>query len=347
MQCPVCQGKAPSAYRLISGVAYFKCRDCGTLFADPAFLDKIEAGQVQNYDTEYWKTELQDARDRSFSNSLQRVAEIFLYCRIPIRNFVDIGSGPGYLLDALSMVMPASRLLFHAVEMFPPPEAYRTLHPNYKIGSIGSVPTMFEAGCCIEVIEHLTPTMLHGLVKQMAERSVPGATYYFGSGNPDYVEKEDPAYLDPQRRGHIVAYSLKGLAPIFATYGFNLIPLPGRDWAFLAEFGPENKCSAADLLSRIWTAHPENLACLKDAEFGPLMYAMGIESARCYLEHAVSEARRQRLLQLEPWVKFAQDTLRLARAIARTVVRLTVRLPLRILSKTRRTLVPRAGDRNP
>ncbi len=284
---------------------YYECGACGSLFADPEFLAGIDSACIDNYRNEYWEEELIAARERSFGSSPHRVAETFLYCRIPIERFIDIGSGPGYLLDSLSLLMPASRRMFYAVEKFPPEEKYRTSSPNFIVGSIEDVPLAFEAGSCIEVVEHLTPAALRDLLRQLAAKSVPGATYYFSTDLPEYVKKEDPDYLDPYRRGHIVSYSIGALTEIFAAYGFNVIPLPGRNWAFLAEFGPRGACTADDLLNRIWSALPENVSRLKDPELGPLMYTMGVESGRCYLEHAICESRTAWALSLDAQLKTA------------------------------------------
>ena len=288
MHCPVCQTSDVSAYRVVSDVPFFGCMGCGSLFAHPDFLAQVDAGEVRNYDDAYWAMEVSAARERSFGSSLQRLAEVFLYCRVPIERFIDIGSGPGFLLDAAAAVMPASDGVFHGVEMFPPPPRWRTQHRNFHVCALGDVPLQFQAGCCIEVIEHLTPPVLSRLIGQLAQRSAPGALYYFGSGQPEYVHLEDPGYLDPRVRGHIVSYSLKGLAPLFAAHGFTLIPLPGRAWAFLVEFAPPRGPNDAEaLLTRLWTALPANTARLKDPTFGPLMYGVGLESARCYLEVAL------------------------------------------------------------
>ncbi|GLQ48020.1 hypothetical protein GCM10007862_30710 [Dyella lipolytica] len=298
MYCPVCQRKSLTTYRKVSDVQYFECRDCGSLSADEQFLVDIDAGKLGNYSEEYWKEEVRAARERSFGSSLNRVAETFLYSRIPIHRFIDVGSGPGFLLDSLSMLMPSSQSIFHAVELFPPADEYRTKHPNYVVGSLDDVPHKFEAGSCIEVIEHLSPTILRKLLSQLAARSVSGAVYFFNSGQPEYVKQYDEGYLDPYGRGHIMSYSLKGLAPLFAEYGFQVHPLHGRTWAFLAEYGQTKSCSAEEMLNRLWTAVPENVSRLKDPIFGPLMYTMGLESARCYLEHAIAEQRTHWALSL-------------------------------------------------
>jgi hypothetical protein len=77
---------------------------------------------------------------------------------------------------------------------------------------LDSLESTFDAGVCIEVIEHLTPATLRTLVAQLAGRSRPGSLYLFNSGQPAFVEQEDPAYLDPHGRGHVVSYSIAGAA---------------------------------------------------------------------------------------------------------------------------------------
>jgi hypothetical protein len=291
--CPICDS-ASKLFKKISDVDYYECNNCSSLFADPSFIIDINSHSKDNYSTKYWEKELHSARERSFGSSLQRVAETFLYSRIPINNFIDLGSGPGFLLDALSYLLPSSLNIFHGVELFPPDESFRTNNPNYFIGSIDEMEIMFDAGVCIEVIEHLSVETMHSFVEKISFRSNPGAIYYFGSGQPDYVKNEDPDYLDPLERGHIISYSLRGLEIIFNKYGFRIIPLYGRSWCFLAELANNSITrvqNAEDLLSRLWSALPHNVNILKDKMFGPLMYSIGIESARCYIEHAISNER--------------------------------------------------------
>jgi hypothetical protein len=141
----------------------------------------------------------------------------------------------------------------------------------------------FDAGVCIEVIEHLAPATLRAMVAQLAMVSRPGSLYLFNSGQPEFVQREDPGYLDPHGRGHIVSYSLAGAATIFAPAGFNIIELPGRAWAFLAEFGPQQRVDADALIARLWQPVPDNLSMLRSARFGELIRTAGIEAARAYL----------------------------------------------------------------
>jgi SAM-dependent methyltransferase len=302
--CPIC--RAPAAFlREVDDVSFYRCSDCGSLFADLAFLDAVDNGTAANYGDAYWAEEVASARHRSYGGSIVRVAETLRLSRIPVRRFLDIGSGPGFLLDALATLLPGSADMFHGIELLPPPLADRSTHPNYRIGSVGDLDGTFDAGICIEVIEHLTPKILSVLVRQLASRSAPGALYFFNSAQPSFVERTDPGYLDPKRRGHIVSWSIAGARHIFAPAGFNVIPLPGRDWAFLAEFGPPRELTADDLLSWLWRPVPENLAIMRHDPFGPLFETMGLESTRCYLESALAEGRGQGALALQRQIRGA------------------------------------------
>ena len=157
-----------------------------------------------------------------------RVAETIAYCRLPIHAFIDIGAGPGWLLDAMNVLLPEAIDRFHAVERYPPPLPHRNSNPNYVIGTLGDLRRTFDAGVCIEVIEHLTPVTLRAMAGQLAAVSSPGSLYLFNSGQPDFVEREDPGYLDPHGRGHVVSYSLAGATSIFAPAGFKVVAAPGR-----------------------------------------------------------------------------------------------------------------------
>jgi hypothetical protein len=291
MNCLVCNNKKISFFTTVNDIKYFECVDCGSLFADPEFVYQLQLNS-SHYNDSYWENETIASRERSFGSSINRVCEVFFYARIPIKKFIDIGTGPGYLLDALSVVAPNYKDLFYGCELFPPPAQFRTQHENYKIGSVSDLDGKFSAGVCIEVIEHLSPNILKELICQLADVAEDGAVFYFNSAQPTFVKNVDPNYLDPLVRGHIVSYSLKGLKKIFAEYEFTLIELPGRDWCFLAEYKSKSNLVGPDgLLTRLWTALPENTRVLQENGFGPLMYSIGLESARCYLEHAISLER--------------------------------------------------------
>ncbi len=294
--CIVCERAPANPYREVDGIGYFRCTSCGSLFADPAFIARIESGEVVNYQSAYWDSEVRSAKERSFGAGLMRSAETIRLCRIPINRFIDIGSGTGSLLDAFSALLPEIADRFYGIEVFPPEPDLRSTHPNYRIGTLQSLTEIFDAGVCIEVIEHLSPGMLRGLVAQLAQRAAQGALFLFNSAQPSFVESHDPGYLDPHGRGHIVSYSVEGARTIFEPAGFRVIALPGRDWAFLAEFGqvpgqPPGEIGLDALFTRLWTPHPDNMAMLAKARFGPLMIGVGLDSSRVYLEHAAAQSR--------------------------------------------------------
>jgi len=291
MKCMMCKLGELKLFKKISEIDYFQCLRCSSIHAEESFLDDIYSTS-SHYDNEYWNAECLAARQRSFGSSLNRVAEIFLYSRIPIKKFVDIGSGPGYLLDSLSILMPDYSENFYGVEVFPPPPEFRSGHNNYIVGRLRETGLKFDAGCCIEVIEHLSPNMLKGLIEEMASTSNPGAIYYFNSAQPSFVCDVDSNYLDPIVRGHVCSYSLLALQEIFSLFGFTVIPLPGRDWGFLVEFGLLDDASTnfQTLMTRVWNPVASNSEMLKDNGFGQFMYTSGVESARCYFEaHMVNQ----------------------------------------------------------
>ncbi len=284
VRCPLCAAQDSPPYKTIEGFAYYECHNCDFIFIDPRFYARIDKGiAIVEYDPNYWSFEVADARVRSWGVALARVAEIILYCRIPIERFVDIGSGPGYLLDALSWAMPTSASKFYAVELFPPPIEQRTAHPNYIVGSIAAARQTFQAGCCIEVIEHLTPKMMRKFAAELYAASSPGACYIFNTGLTEFVRKEDPSYVDPTRRGHVSIWSVEAARRIFEEPKFRVHPIPGKTWAFAVEVQPRPPAPAGPLTNRIWSPCPENLAMLNDPKTGAVMYILGIDTARAYI----------------------------------------------------------------
>ncbi len=194
---------------------------------------------------------------------------------------LDIGSGPGFLLDALSTYLPSHRDRFYGVEKFPPVQAERTTHENYICADLRDVRMQFECGVCIEVMEHLTPAMAGNLASALATVSVPRSLFLFNTGLTAYVRDEDPGYLDPYGRGHITCWSVTSARKIFEKEGFIVHALPGKTWAFLVE-----KVAASDdgqaVRDRIWSVVEQNRELLSDASMGNVMYILGLESARAY-----------------------------------------------------------------
>lgn len=260
--------------------AYYRCRQCASLTLDPELIREIDAGRVllepSAADTEM---EIAAARERAYGASLARVAEVILYARTPIRRFLDAGTGRGYLLDALSMHLPAHRETFFGVELYPPEP--HSAHPNYRAGTASAIPEMFEAGSCIEVVQTLTPMQLRALLAEIASRSRPGALYIVNAGQPRYVLDEDPGYLDPDRRGHIVSYSLQAMAQLASPLGFRVLPLRGKSWALLLEYAHDDRTAPED---RVWSALPENVALLRDPERGSVLQVLGMDTARAYAD---------------------------------------------------------------
>ncbi len=309
----MCPGGSLTPLRYVDGVSFLRCNECGTILAEKDFLARTIAGEARVYDDAYWKEELFSARERGFGASIIRLAEVFAYARRPVRRFLDVSSGAGVLLDAAAELLPEIANTFWGVEPFPPPPAFRSQHPQYCVGFLSSLSGCFDGGVCIEVIEHLPPPVLEKLVGELARLSEPRALWYFNSAQPDYVEKIEPGYLDPYNRGHIASYSLDGLRHLFRKAGFTLHALPGRDWAFLAEYGDNPPEDGTDLLNRVWAMLPENRDHLTSARFGNLLVAAAAESARGYVESSraasaiqeLNKARerkkRRRLFKLRTW----------------------------------------------
>lgn len=278
--CPVCGSGTSSPYATIDGHAYFTCAACESIHIEPQVIADMDAGiaLVGEYAQDYWQREKRSALDRAAGISLCRAGEAILYCRRPVRRFLDIGAGPGFLLQKLHELIDPAAEIFHGVEKFPPP--YALAGPNFHEGGVETLRDRFDAGVCIEVVEHLTPRMLEGMVAGMAAISEPGSFWLFNTGMPEYVRNEDPGYLDPIRRGHIISYSLKAVTGIFARHGFRVGAMPGKSFAFFAEFEPA-EAPSFDL--RIYQPLAENVALLRR---NGLLYHAAFETARSYLYYA-------------------------------------------------------------
>lgn len=274
--CPVCEAGKSSFHRRIDGYDYFRCDACGSLHIDNATLDAIDTGKsTRIYDAQYWQDELRAARERAQGVSLVRAGEAILYSRRPVRRFLDVGAGPGYLLDTLAGLLPSYAGVFHGIELFP--LDVHSTNPNYHIGGILDLDGVFDAGTCIEVVEHLTPRMLRNLARDLAAIGAPGSLWLFNTGSPEYVLREDPDYLDPLRRGHIIAYGLRGVRHVFEPSGFRIDAIPGKSYAWFAEFMP---VETLDFSERVYRPLDENRALLEESG---LLFQAAFESARASL----------------------------------------------------------------
>ena len=274
--CPVCEAGESSFHRKVDGFDYFRCVACGSLHIDNSTLDAVDAGNgTRVYDAAYWQDELNAARDRAQGASLVRAGEAILYARRPVRRFLDVGTGPGYLLDTLASHFPADRDMFHGIELFPPED--HSANPNYHVGDVRDLDGAFDAGTCIEMVEHLTPRMLRTLAQGLASISAPDTLWLFNTGSPEYVLREDPGYLDPLRRGHVVSYGLRGVEHLFEPFGFKVSAIPGKSYAWFAEFSPTE---TPDFDERVYRPLPENRRLLEGCG---LLYQAAFESARASL----------------------------------------------------------------
>jgi hypothetical protein len=278
--CPCCRGTLEPLWTVRS-FEYYRCRQCTSLTIDPDVIREIDAGRVLQLETDRAgaEGEIGAARDRAYGSSLARVAEAVLYARTPIRRFLDVGTGRGFLLDALSTHLPSRSETFYGVELYPPNP--HSAHPNYVAGTASALAEKFEAGSCIEVVQALTPMQLRALLAEVATRSHPGALYIVNSGQPRYVLAENRAYLDPDRRGHIVSYSLAAMALLARPLGFRVLPLRGKSWALLLEYARDESTPPED---RIWSALPENVALLRDPDRGSVLHVLGMDTARAYYD---------------------------------------------------------------
>lgn len=291
--CPVCLAGASTLYTVIADYSYYTCEACGSIHVAPDVLAAMDAGaaSIGEYGHEYWESEARSALGRARGLSLCRAGEAILYCRRPVERFLDVGTGPGFLLHELQRLLDPDAEVFHGVEKFPPSFAVEA--PNFHIGDVGDAPGSFDAGVCIEVVEHLTPKMLDRLAAGLARVSQPGALWLFNTGMPDYVRNQDPGYLDPQRRGHVISYSLKGVAARFERHGFRVEGMPGRNFGFVVERLPAESIGFDE---RIYQPLPENRALL---ERNGLLYQAAFESARSYYYQGGYEERTRWALSLD------------------------------------------------
>ena len=281
--CPCCYSEEVQLFKTVNEYDYFNCITCDSIFIDIACLLKIDNGlSIVKYEEGYWEMELASAKERSYRPALARMAEAVYYCKRPINKFLNIGTGPGYFLDAVEKLLPDNSDIFYGVELYPPDVEFRTRSKNYLIDDLDNLTDKFDCGICIEIIEHLTPKMLDDIVKKLADVSNPDALYIFNTGMPEYVKNEDFGYLDPLRRGYLVSYSLKAMSLVGAKYGFTAHKIIGKTWAFALEFTNNSIDPAEDLRDRIWKESEHNLNILCDSNMGCVLKVLGLETARAY-----------------------------------------------------------------
>lgn len=277
MHCGVC-GQGSGLWAVVDGLKFTDCESCGSIAMCRSQLDLVDAGLFERkYDDSYWLEEDSAARERSWGAGLARAAEAILLCNRPIQRFLDVGSGAGHLLDGLSYYLPSSRNRMFGIEKFPPDN--HTKHPGFITGSVDDLNEKFDCGVCIEVVEHLTPSMIKQLARELASISLPDTLFVFNTGLSDFVRQECASYIDPLRRGHIISWGWPAIKSIFEPEGFTVHRLGQREWAFAIEFMPTSNVS---LDQRIWNPNDFNSRLLNDSVSGTVMHILGRESFRCY-----------------------------------------------------------------
>lgn len=210
--------------------------------------------------------------------SIARAAEVFILARKPIKTFLDIGTGPGFFLDAILKYLPDSDATFLGVERFPPEKQFQTTHLGFRTGWLDQFDdNSINGGICIEVLEHLSTSEVRDLFSILFIKATDGATFMFNTGLTEYVKNEDMAYLDPAVRGHISIWSVNALRKLVGDVGWTFSPLPNRSWAFLAEKGPY---AQVDFSTRVWNPVPENVKALCGSSNSQLLFLLGRDSLR-------------------------------------------------------------------
>lgn len=278
LNCAVC-GSVASIWRLVDGYVFTDCTSCGSIAITAEAIDFIDRGHsIRSYGDEYWQSEVSAGKERSWGSSIARAAEAIYLCQRKVEYFLDLGTGDGSFLDAISYYLPKMKDKFFGYEMFPP--LLRTNHIGYFSNALASIERQFDSGICVEVIEHLTPNMLKSMLLDLYACSNENASFIFNTGLGDYVRFEDASYIDPRGRGHIVSYGWQAVANIFHSCGFSVHRLGNRNWAFLAE---KNDTASFDIHKRIWHPRPENVAFLNDGTAGNVLQILARESLRAYL----------------------------------------------------------------
>ena len=130
--CPVCLAGTSTHYVDVEGLPYLRCDACRSIHVCVESLREIDAGrsQMRDYGENYWAMELKAARYRAKGEALSRAGEAILYCRRPVHRFLDVGAGPGFLLEKLLESLDPDAEIFHAVEKFPAPAGRLGIPPH-------------------------------------------------------------------------------------------------------------------------------------------------------------------------------------------------------------------------
>jgi hypothetical protein len=279
MNCPICLSLHEiKIYSTLPTGHFNECLNCDYMFFSSFNQKKTETSKLEAYQDLYWLEEISAAKERAFGISIARASEVFILSSIPIKTFLDIGTGPGYFLDAVNKYLPDSSITFLGVEKFPPGSEFQTKNPGFRTGWLEQFKDeSIDGGICIEVIEHLSATEVLQLFNLLYVKSSKGATYIFNTGLTDYVRKEDSDYLDPEIRGHISIWSIRALKILLADTGWTFSPIRNRTWCFMVEKEIEID---VDLDTRIWRPLSKNIEALCGESNSKLLYLLGRDSLR-------------------------------------------------------------------
>jgi hypothetical protein len=89
------------------------------------------------------------------------------------------------------------------------------------------------------------------------------------------VLNENPNYLDPVRRGHIMSWSVESVHALCTGFDLKVLPIVGKSWAFIIERPLDYADAKEDVRDRMWYALPENLALLTDPVMGSVLKILG------------------------------------------------------------------------
>ncbi len=271
--CLICSS---SSYLVSFNEEFAECKECDFIFWKKGLPEG--SSNPSRYDEKYWNVELESALDRAWGVAVARASEVILLAKRPVVKFLDIGTGSGHFLDAMNHFLPNRDITFVGVEKYPPVVEHRSKNSGYTHGWLDMfLDQEFDAGICIEVIEHLTVNQVNDLFRLLSLKSKEGAIFLFNTGLTAYVKDEDPGYLDPLVRGHISIWSVKAISRLVSKYGWQIYEIPNRKWAFIAE---KSNLREENLISRIWNPLHQNLASLEGVNQSNLLQILGRDGLR-------------------------------------------------------------------
>lgn len=258
--CPVC-AELSFFYKTVQGFAFFECSQCSVIHIDVDCLDKIDAGApIILYQNDYWKQEYSAARQR-LPMSVTRLVEAIYLSQIPVQRVIDIGTGQGLILEEMERFLPVNSRAIFGIEKFPPD--IRTRSPGYRIGSLQDIASegLYDAGLCMEVIEHLTPLMVRHLLTELSQLASEGGCFLFNTGLAESVKTRNPDYINPGVLGHIMFWTVEAMNVLGAPLGFTAQRFMDRDWCFILE---KTTIALKPITERVYTPLKENLFFLSD-----------------------------------------------------------------------------------